>query len=722
MFPAILRHPWIVTAIVVVLTAGFGAALPSLRVDNTPEVWLPTGLEELAQFREFREQFGDDSLILAFVSGISGEPDAGAWGEVVAAVRAIEGVAAVVPPPFVEDQTEISSPLRYHLASADGSHAAMALFAADGLNPSARGALVEQIEAVLDGWRDRVGEFRLAGADVITHDLDEGSAASLGGLSPLVFLAMCLVLYVTTREWRAVLVGLLAIVAVSVWTLGLMALAGRPINLVLAVVPAILAVIVIAQSMHVLSRFQGLAVDAERSSGRETRIAWWAEALERTWRPCLLCAVTTAAGFASLGVSEIPPIRDLGLFTAFGVVCALLLCFSLFPALLALSSRVMPKPRGAVWWTPERAVGLTDTLRRRRGGILLASAAVAGLAAWGIGQLALESHILTFFPSDHRVPANYRAVEEHLLGLTPFELVISGEREDMLALSTLEAYRAMLRSAIAEEPLLRQAVSLVLEPTDGGLEFVLAPEELPEVLDGAEIPDALSAFLRRDGERMMLRTTLLAQTASSNACHALAERLRDRFSVALPATVDASLTGSATLLIQGQVLLLETQVRSFAVALGVITLVIALAFRSVKLVLISLLPNLLPIAFVLGFMGLVGIPLNTATVTVAGIALGLIVDDTIHVLHQYGERRQRGSGVREALAATLQHVGRPAVITSLAVAAGFGLFAFAPFRPTAYFGLLIALTAICAIVCDLVVLPAVLQVRNPTHSNVRSIS
>jgi len=123
---------------------------------------------------------------------------------------------------------------------------------------------------------------------------------------------------------------------------------------------------------------------------------------------------------------------------------------------------------------------------------------------------------------------------------------------------------------------------------------------------------------------------------------------------------------------------------------------------------ISLVPNLLPILVTLGFMGLLEIPLNTATVTVAGIALGLVVDDTIHLLHAWVEARNAGATIVAATERMLHHVGRPVLVTSVAVGAGFGVFAFSPFRPTLFFGLLIAVTAVTALLCDLGLLPALL--------------
>ena len=149
---------------------------------------------------------------------------------------------------------------------------------------------------------------------------------------------------------------------------------------------------------------------------------------------------------------------------------------------------------------------------------------------------------------------------------------------------------------------------------------------------------------------------------------------------------------------------------TFGIALAVTALVVFAGFRSVRVAILALLPNVVPIALTLGFMGWSGIALNTATVTVAGIALGLIVDDTIHFLYRYLLARKRFEPP-EAVGFALFTMGKAAIVSSGAVAIGFALFAFSPFKPTAYFGLLIAITAISASICDLVFLPALLARR-----------
>lgn len=726
MIDRILARPLLVVLAALAVTVALGAAASRIGFDNTPEQWLPSDVQGMDELAVFRERFGDDSLILAFTRDAHIDRREWRWefARLADDLREVDGVAsvqaperAVTPdePPLDNGSTAglLASPLEPHLIGPDGHHVALAVFLERGLAPAERSALVTEIEAVLDEADPRVGPLDLAGADVITHDLDAGTARSLGGLAPVVLVAMCWIFWWATRSARAVGAMLLAAVAAGACALGLMALADRSLNLVIVVMPAILAVITAAYATHVVTRYLALPPRPD-AADTAARRAGWAQAMRETWRPTLLSAVTTAAGFAALGTSEIPPIRDMGLFTAAGVLVAFVLTFTLVPALLVMSRRVVPLPHAARLWTPARAAGATAWLQRHRVAILVAAAALTAAGAWGVTRLQVESHILSFFPADHRVPRNYHEIEDTLVGLTPFELILEGPRERVLSGETLGALDALLQQAFAEEPLLLQTLSPFASEKPQAVPAAVRASFLDATLPPSRqlLPEAARRYLWMDpgGERLALRVTLTSKTGSSNEVDALIHRLRDRLEGRFPPEVHSKITGGPTLLIRGQVLLLDTQIRSFALAFAIVGLVIAVAFRSLTVLLISFLPNILPIVLTLGAMGLLQIPLNTATVTVAGIALGLIVDDTIHFLHRYNDARTRGESPTEAVRDTLYTIGRPVVVTSLAVAVGFGAFALSPFPPTRYFGGLIAWTSVAAVVCDLVVLPGVLLV------------
>lgn len=697
-----------IAAAVLLVTAALCWRLPELRIDNTARVWLPSGSAGVRDYQDFRARFGEDSLLLAFVTGGGRADRAEEWKQLIADLRSTPGVARVLAPPFLEDAGAGPgpAPLRYYLASADGRAAAVAIVPEAALEVAARTQLVDRLEQQLARWKLRLGDFQLAGADVITHDLDAGSRESMQTLAPLVVAVMALVLYGAARAWPAVLAAFLAVGLAATWSLGLMALAGRPLTLVVATLPAILAVVCVIQTLHLVSCYQALPAAANLS--RAKREKRWRKAVRATFRPAFLCAATTAAGFVSLATSRIAPLRDLGIFAAAGVGFSFALGVTLVPALLAAFPSVQPRGDAAHgFWTPARAAGYTSWIRRHTTAILAASGVFLTAAGAGIAGLRFESHILEFFPASHRIPQGYGALERHLLAPTPLELVVEGAPDVLLADRALESYRALLESILREEPQVRQVVSVLLEPGRGtNLEFAVPPAELREALEREGLPEGAETFVRLESGRYWVRTTLLASTGSSHAVQALVERLRVRIAAALPPGVSAGITGGAVLLIEGQVALLITQIQSFAVALALILLLVLPAFREWRLAVVVAPPNLLPIAATLGAMGFAGIAVDTATVTVAGIALGIAFDNTIHILHRTLQARREGLDLEPAVARALWEAGRPAAVSGLALAAGFAVFGLAPFPPTAYFGLLVGGTALTGALCDVLVLPA----------------
>jgi predicted RND superfamily exporter protein len=691
-------------AFVSAILVTFVLALPlyTLRVDNTAESWLPADSPGLRSLKSFEARFGEGTLLMAHVSGQNLPQYRNQWKALTSQLRAVPNLDVVYPPRFVEEDANDDGPkppVTAYLNSPDNAHAAFLLQPKAGRSVEEQRELVERLEALFAQSPPPLRPFGLAGTMVITHDLDTGSKDSLSRIGPLVALAMCVVLYFSTRQWRGVLAALVVIALASVWSLGLMAFFGRPLNLVVSTLPAILAVVTITQAMHILAFFHSFPATHSRDRA-------WREALKGIFWPSLLCCFTTATGFASLATSSIPPVRDLGIFTAFGVVSIFVLSFTLFPSLLRLSTHVLPRGAQAqTWFTIERANRYTTWLGKRRLLLIAAFIASFSIALFGINRISIESHILEFFPATHRVPLNYRAIEQNLMGLTPIDIVFSGPREVLLSDTALASYKRFFSEVIATEPLVRQLVSILIEPTRGKqLEFVLTPAELREAISSELLPPAIGRFLVLDGNSITLRSTLLTTTESSNAVFGLIERLRTRLAAS---SIPGEIGGQTPLLIEGQVLLLNTQIESFGIALTVTAMVVLAGFRSVRVALLALLPNVVPIALTLGFMGWGGIALNTATVTVAGIALGLIVDDTIHFLYRYLQARKQ-LDPPQAVGLALFTMGKAAVVSSAAVALGFALFAFSTFRPTAYFGLLIAITAISASLCDLVFLPALL--------------
>ena len=715
---ALFRHRRAVLfgCLAVTLVLGAVGAL-TLRLDNGADVWLPGGDPELEQYERFKARFGEDSH-LALSSSPLDPTDEQVAAELLALVedlRAIDGVSGVRAP--LQGSSAADFELRddllgQALRGADDERLALLVEPRAGLTAGERLELIAAVEARAADSAARLGPFAVLGTDVVTRDIDRGSARSFGGLFPVVAAALSLVLFAFLRSVRMTITILVAAVAAAICTMGTLGLVGRSLNVLLVVIPAILAVLTVAGSMHLAARFLALPI-GEGSPSQAERVALWKRAWSATVGPCALTTLTTMLGFASLAVSPLGPVRDLGLFTAIGAGWVFLFIFTLVPLALVHMEQVAPRPRevrSGQAFALSRVDPLVAALRRRRAWILAGGALFLSIGATGLTRLRIESHVLRFFSADHPTPAAYADFEETFFGLSWIDAWVEGPLEEVASAETVEALDRLRAFGLEQE-----LIEGVLSPLDqlagigqlmpsGSRSLLLAP-----LFAHASGDPELGTHLWSDGGRVAMRMTFTAPTTSSNASHDTVRALRselERIRPDLPAGVELRISGAAPLLTRGQVLLLQTQVRSFLLALAVISLVIFAVHRSLRLTLVSIVPNVLPILGTLGLMGWLDIPLDAGTATIAGIALGLVIDDTIHLMHRYAQTR--GAPLGERVADMLVTVGWPVVVTSIAVAVGFGLFAVADFRPTRFFGVLIAVTSAFALLCALVLLPAVL--------------
>ncbi len=704
-----------VTTMVVVATLtlllGLCAAL-GLRIDNSIDAWLPSGDASLERYERFRDVFGEDTFAIVAVDGVDAvDADTRArFGALAADLAAIAGVERVVGPGGAPGSVGpgAAPEAASQLVSADGRCIALLIYTTPlhGSAATTRHAEITDVVAAAQLG----GTTLIAGPETINHELDAGSQEAFSLLFPIVVVVIGAALLLALRAaWPVI--GILLVAAISsTFTLGAMALAGRPLNMVLSTVPSLMVVLGTAYSLHVTNAFR-------RDGSRDVH-ARWAAAIGDTLRPCLLTAATTAAGFLALSIADLLPVRDLGLFAALGTVCSVALVFTFLPAFLRLvwtpgASFAVARPAAAVaanatvasGWSPAHAV------HRHRVAILAVALVATVAAGAGIARLRVESHILSFFPDDDAVVTATRRIEERLLGLTALDVWIHGPADRVLSAATITALHDVAQFA-DEEPDVTGVVGPVVS---SAALLALPPEHAAQALRGAlanGVPSAIGqSRMRMAGDDLNLRVTASARTTSIEQSEALLGRLGALLDRDLPDGVVAETTGAVPILVRVQAMLLRTQIETFAASMLVVTALLVVAFRSLKLALLSLVPNVLPIVLTLGTMGWMDVPLDVATVTVAGVAMGLVVDDTIHFLERFARSRGTGVSALDRIDAVFRTAGRPILFTSLATAAGFAAFAFSDFQPVFFFGSLIALTAVYALIADLVVLPALLLVR-----------
>ncbi len=702
-----------------------------LETDNSPPVWFLAGSPEVEHHRAFVERFGSDEGFRIVLDGAALWTPAGLARlarieHEVAALAGVVDVASLVrahgpdferfPPddPAALRELALASPLDRAMGwvSADGTAASLLVTTAP-LPPRALARLAGEIERRVQpqAGEEASASLRTAvlGQRSLELALDRSSLEIGRRYLPLLALLAIVLLLAVVGDPAALAVPLGFVLFCEAITLGAMGWAGVRLNLVLAILPPLVFVIALATSIHVL-----LPVRARLAAGAAP-----APAVVAVWRDkgraLFWTGLSTAIGFAALAVSPVPPVRALGLWAGVGLGAQTLAAFTLLPALLAgvAGGAVRRRPFEARLERAGRRMAAVATRHRRA--ILAIWLAATGLMALGLGRLAPASDALRYLAPDHPVRAEWERVEALGLGLATVELELvappGGEGwRSPAGLAALARLTAALRAArmpgllgaagagdLAAEIGERSPLA-ALATREETLELGLAL--LAADRDGER---ALARFVTADGRRA--RVALFVRSAGYEAIDPLAERARRLALDALPPGSAVAPTGTLLLLLGFHRHLLATLALSLTLTLPVLAGVFAGLLRRPADVVRALVPNVVPIVLLLGGMGWAGIGLDVATVMVASIVLGLVVDDTIHSLARHRERRGEVGGAA-AIAERLERTAPAYLLTGAILAAGFGVCALSDFAPIARFGALSAATVGIAVLADLTLVPA----------------
>ena len=693
-----------------------------------------------ADYAEFRKHFGNDDILLLAVT-FPGPLENGLHllAELTGKVERMEGVARVMSlsnalqlvhgPAGAESRPLL---LPQPLTDADpGRQLAASLDA----NPDLTGLLVSadrrtaglviEIEDLpgddlyrheLIGRLRQLGaetggaELHLTGVSVQKNDVAHFVQRDQRVLIPLVLLAMVLLLALFYHRWSGVLLPL-AVIAVSLtWTLGLFALTGHSLNTITSLLGPVVMVLSVSTSVHLYSGWQ------QQGSSRGLGLSVLLAEVQPLFLPCFYTALTTALGLISLTVSDIPAVRQFGLFAAAGVMIAFAVSITLVPVGLSFLPAPVPPPSATGESRLGRLLQWTASLTVERPVAVLAVALALSLfAAGGLGRIRNNTDLVRFLKSDAPLHRDTLFIDQHLGGVNPVDFTLS--RRDGRPLTTLEDQRRLVAFVAAAEahPEVARAFSLIplltsLNRAEFGLENLALPESeedllyLFDLLEAAPEQELLGKLLSRDLTRTRISIGLRAVGTAEAA--RLLEALDRDAARTLGEGYRLVPTGGFYQVTRDSNRLVTSLGKSFALSLALVMGAIGLLFRSLKLTLVALVPNLIPLVWSGGVMGYAGIDLSTGTAMIAAVVIGLAVDDTIHYLARY--RRERHRTPAEAIYATTTGTGRALVISSVVLVLGFWTGCFGSFKPTVYFSLLTGLTMIGALVNDLLVLPACL--------------
>ena len=505
-------------------------------------------------------------------------------------------------------------------------------------------------------------------------------------IPPLVIALLVGTFFATIGDLRLSVLAIMPAVLGSLWTFGLIFGLGRQVDIVTVIVPIFVIVMGSADGLHFVTHFQ------ERSEDDGDSVSRVGSALSRVGVPMILTTISTAAGFLSLLISDVEPIRQLGLFTAIGVGFAGLISFFSLPALIS-RLHIEPRHRNALLG-PRLTSGLQVAVRRRAPAVVLVAVILVFAAIW-IPRLEVDSDQLFFFKDDDPVREAFAKTEDLFGGATPLvgEFVYDPDGDP----AQLEEIR-LVSDALEQEPGVREVFSIA------DIATALPPEQLEAIL-AEEQTLPLGDMVSEDGLRFILFPSDFTTDDLQNWLDFAEESKQIRTVTGMPIVWDEIAR-----------LVLQAQIGSVIAAFVLVAGLLLLAYRRVWETLVALVPITLTILAVLGFLAASGIQLNLLTAVVSSIVIGVGVDYSIHFIAAINYARADGQGY---VLRAIDSAGRPIVANALGIAIALSALWISPLKIHGQVSMIMWVAMITAALTALIVIPALLPragVRNAESS------
>lgn len=527
-----------------------------------------------------------------------------------------------------------------------------------------------------------------------------------------IVIGLVLMWWVVGRARPMIIGGLAMATVVTVSVAGIVA-SGQPYTPITAMIPTLMAAYTTATLLHLYAAIQRARVAL---LSRPQRIA---RALSETFVPGLFNVLTTGAGLLSLLWVDIPPVQTFGLSGAIGTLMVFLVVFILVPPiLLKWDTPRWPRRRSGLARARHIAAAIAVFSLRNSRAVLIGTLLLVLAAIPLAMQLKVESNLLKFFAPNHSISRSTDRVESRLAGVTTMEVVLTAPDRDGLKNPVTLAQIKALQTWLEQQPEIDRSFSLV--------EVI---EEMNRAFSGEDLGDDALPTNRRLVEQLLLiydgkdlyelvnrefqrgRIALNLNVHGANEIGQVIERIETHLRAHPIDGIHAEIAGFGRLFSDQEDRIVEGQIKSFSSAFLQILLLMALLFRSFRGALICLVPNLAPLFFIFVVMGVTGIALDVATVLIAGVILGITVDDTIHLYHGYLHRIQRGVSPVFAIIRSVEASGRAVIAISIILIAQFSLLGLSDFRPTAHFGMLCAVGLFAGQLFELLLMPALLGLR-----------
>jgi predicted RND superfamily exporter protein len=715
------------------------------KIDNDITAWFSRDDPVYQDYERFRQEFGGTrSLIVAlkadsadtlfskdtlrFIETITGDI------ERVDTVQRVDSLATATIVDAVPDGLDVRPLLdglesrdpaairrraleddliRGDLVSEDARVTAVVVSFDEDRIDAVRAGVIQQIHDIVDPGLPAGVRAYYNGSLEISETYNRITLDNQRRFTPPILAVTVLAIYLTFRSFRKTVLAVIAIATSIFWTLGLYSLMGFSYNVLSSMIVPLIVVLAIADDVHIMQHW-----DEERRVG-DAEFAF-KRTVAHLFSPLLGASATTALGMLSLATSEVVAVRTFGIGSAVGIMVDFVISLVLMPTLLSM---VRPEsaeaPHERYLLPPLRRIATLSTSRPRL--VFAASVTVGIIAAMGILRLRVDTNHINFFSPSHPISESASVIDRELAGVYSFQIMLEGPPESLRmpdALQRLDRLSAHLRrfESVRKVTSVADYVKRInKELNDGKPEASIIPADADTISQelfvfalGGEGRHELERIVASDYSRAQINIKL--QSISSDVVLQQVERAdalaRDAFA---GTGISVLTTGSGRLFSTLDHYLVTSQMSSFATAFFTVFGVIFIVFRSLRFGLLTIVPNVLPVVAVLGVMGFLDISMNIATVMVASIALGVVDDDTIHFINRYRREIAAGATTDEAIEIATTHEGRASLTTAIINSAGYAVLLLSEYKPTAWFGGLLALTMAVAFLAEVFILPATIK-------------
>lgn len=749
----ILRFRVTLMVILALVTVFMGYQSQNIKWSYDLANIVPESDPDMVYFRQFRKTFGEDGNIMALGiqdSSVYQLENFRKFSELTYALEGKEGIRNVLGLPNLqkleknnkkrafelkpvfkeipEDQSTLDSllagakSLKFYsgqlINDSNGATLLLITIQKDILNSKNRDQLVNYIIEKGEEFENESGiDVHFAGLPYSRSITTSKVKAELNMFLVLSLIVTGIILFLFFRSFKAVFFPLIIIGVVVIWVMGTLALLGYKITLLTGLIPPIIVVIGIPNSVYMLNRYHHEFNEHGDQMKALSRI------IRKIGVVTFITNLTTAVGFFVLATTQINVLVEFGIVAGINIMATFIVSIILIPGVFSLYKPPSQKHLKHLKfkmldWVIKK---IDIAVHKMRPVIFILTIAVVVISAFGLSKIKAVSFMVDDIPEKSPLKKDLRFFEQNFSGIMPLEVIVdTGAKkgvQNLRNLRKINEFETFISSIdgisqpisvvsfakAARQAFYNQNEAFYSLPTNRDMAFIM------RYLSEGETEDLSQSFIDSTGQ--YVRVSLKIADIGSNKLDSLVNGViaPKIDSIFMDSKMDVNVTGTTLMFIKGNKFLIENLLTSMLIAFVIIAFIMALLFRNLKMIIISIIPNIIPLLITAGIMGFFGIPLKPSTALIFSIVFGISVDDSIHFLAKYRQELfAKRFDVSKAISKSIRETGSSMIYTSIILFFGFIIFVLSEFGGTIALGKLTSITLFFAMITNVVVLPALI--------------